>query len=396
LSTPSDRYLFLVVSALIFTGLVFALSLPLYLTHSIGTSQFHFLLRQGAAALMAIGFMWLLARADPGRWVGRVGFGLFFLFFGLMFIMPFLPESIVPTINGARRWIRLGGLSLSPVEFFKVGFVYFLAWSLTRKFYRPRTEAGERFTFAREVGLLLPYGLIFLVAVVLIAVMQNDLGQVIVLGATMALMIFLAGSSVKVFFFLIALSTVGAVGLILQSTHRIERVINWWSGVQDFILSLFPGFIANALRIEAAIVDPAYQVNQALHAVHHGGFFGTGLGGGVVKLGFLSDVHNDFVLAGIAEETGLIGITLVSLLVLLMVYRIFRIANRSENPVFYLFSVGIGVMFSVQFLMNALGTTGLIPLKGITAPFLSYGGASLVASGLAIGLVLMISTRARI
>ena len=392
----SDRYLFFVVCALIFCGILFSYSLPIYFAQSAGYSQFHFFLRQSVAALLAIGFMWWLARRDPAKWLGRLGFGLFFFFLFLMFAMPFLPESVVPTINGARRWIRLGGLSLSPVEFFKVGFVYFLAWSLTRKLYRPKAVGQERFTFARELGTLVPYALIFVVAVVLIAVMQNDLGQVIVLGATMALMIFFAGSSIKIFFFLIGLSMLAGMALILQTRHRIERILQWWSSVQDFVLSLFPDFIANALRIDDAIASPAYQVTQSLHAIHHGGLFGTGLGGGVVKLGFLSDVHNDFVLAGIAEETGFMGVLLVSLLILMAVYRIFRIANRSENPVFYLFSIGIGTMLAAQFLMNALGTTGLIPLKGITAPFLSYGGVSLVASGLAIGLVLMISQRARL
>lgn len=392
----SDRYLFFIVCALVFCGILFSYSLPVYFAQSAGFSQFHFFIRQSFAALIAIAFMWWLARRDPDRWLSRMGFGLFFFFFLLMFVMPFLPESIVPTINGARRWIRLGGLSLSPVEFFKVGFVYFLAWSLTRKLYRPKALTQERFTFAQELGTLVPYALIFVVAVVLIAVMQNDLGQVIVLGTTMALMIFFAGSSIKVFFFLIGLSLLGGMALILQTRHRIERILQWWGSVQDFVLSLFPDFIANALRIDDVIANPAYQVTQSLHAIHNGGFFGTGLGNGVVKLGFLSDVHNDFVLAGITEETGFIGVLLVSVLLLLAVYRIFRIANRSENPVFYLFSIGIGTMLAVQFLMNALGTTGLIPLKGITAPFISYGGISMVASGIAIGLVLMISRKARL
>lgn len=392
----SDRYLFFVVCALIFCGILFSFSLPIYFAQSAGYSQFHFFIRQSAAAVLAVLFMWWLARRNPEKWVGRIGFGLFFSFLLLMFIMPFLPESIVPTINGARRWIRIGGLSLSPVEFFKVGFVYFLAWSLTRKLYRPKAVGQERFTFAQELGTLVPYALIFVVAVVLIAVMQNDLGQVIVLGTTMALMIFFAGSSIKVFFFLIGMSLIGGVALILQTQHRIERILQWWGSVQDFVLSLFPGFIADALRINDVIANPAYQVTQSLHAIHHGGLFGTGLGGGIVKLGFLSDVHNDFVLAGIAEETGFFGVLLVSLLLLLAVYRIFRIANRSDNPVFYLFSIGIGTMLAVQFLMNALGTTGLIPLKGITAPFLSYGGISMVASGIAVGLVLMLSRRAKL
>ncbi|MDR2033172.1 MAG: FtsW/RodA/SpoVE family cell cycle protein [Helicobacteraceae bacterium] len=390
----SDRYLFFYVAALTFAGALFALSLPLYLTQRIGVAHYYFFIRQISYALLSIFLIWFIARLDADRWATKIGFGLFFIFFALMFFMPFMPETLVPTINGARRWIRFGSLSVTPVEFFKVGFIYFLAWSLTRKLYRPKTTK-ESFTFAQELGALMPYAAIFLVAVILIAVMQNDIGQVVVLGSVMALMIFFAGSSVKVFLFLIGVSFFGGIALILQARHRIERVLQWWSSAQDFILSLFPNFIADVLRIEESSASAAYQVTQSMHAIHHGGLMGVGLGGGVVKLGFLSDAHNDFALAGIAEETGLFGIMLVSILILLAIYRIFKIANRSENPIFYLFSIGVGVMIASQFLMNALGATGIIPIKGIPAPFLSYGGASLVAFSVAIGLVLMISKKAR-
>ena len=390
----SDRYLFFTVSALIFGGILFALSLPLYLTQRIGVPSYYFFARQTIAACLAFFVMWGLARLDAEIWLKRIGFGLFFIFFLLMFAMPFLPENIVPTINGARRWIRVGTLSIAVVEFFKVGFVYFLAWSLTRKLYLPKTQ--ESFSFTRELGTLMPYALIFIVAVILIAVMQNDLGQVVILGCTMALMIFFAGSSIQIFTFLIGVSLIGGITLIMQAKHRIDRVLQWWSSAQDFVLSFMPNFLADSLRLEEASVSPAYQITQSLYAIHNGGLRGTGLGNGVVKLGFLSDVHNDFVLSGIAEEAGLIGVLLVTILVLLVVHRIFRIANRSDNSVYYLFSIGIGVMIASQFLMNALGTAGLIPLKGITAPFLSYGGASLVSLSTAVGLVLMISRKAKL
>lgn len=391
----SDRYLFFLIATLLTAGLLFAYSLPIYLAQAHKLSQFHFLLRQAVAVFLGIVTMWFLARMDPDIWIKRIGFGLFFIFFAVMIVMPFLPETVVPTINGARRWIRLGFLSIAPVEFFKVGFIYFLAWSLTRKLFIPKT-AKESFSFAQEVKTLVPYLLIFIAAVGLIAIMQNDLGQVIVLGATMALMIFFAGSSMKVFASLMGLSILGGTILISQTQHRIDRMIQWWGGVQDFVLSLFPDFVANVLRIEDVALNPAYQVTQAGYAINHGGMFGTGLGSGVVKLGFLSDVHNDFVLAGIAEESGLIGIMLISLLILLTIYRIFRISNRSENPTFYLFSIGIGTMIAVQFLLNALGSVGLIPLKGITAPFISYGGASVLGFSFAIGMVLMISQKAKV
>ena len=127
-----------------------------------------------------------------------------------------------------------------------------------------------------------------------------------------------------------------------------------------------------------------------------GGIFGQGLGGGVFKLGYVSDIHTDFVLAGIIEEIGFIGAFAIALLTLAIVHRIFKIANRSENPVFYLFCVGIATMISSQFLMNSLGISGVMPIKGITVPFISYGGSSLLSLSIAIGMILMISKRAQI
>lgn len=388
----SDRFLFLLTVILITTGILASYSLSVYVVHAQSLSPGHFLFRQMFYGFLGIAVIWGLSRLDPDKWLRPIGFGLFGFFFLLMFVMYFLPESIVPTINGAKRWIRLGPVSLTPVDFFKVGFVFFLAWSLTRKFYLPE----EKFSFAKEIKLIIPYGLIFLVAVGLVAVIQNDFGQVFILGATMTMMIFLAGSSIKLFLFLVSTSSLAGVVLILMESHRIIRVKQWWAGAQEMILSFFPESVASVFRIEDQTVDLSYQVAQSLHAIHNGGIFGTGIGMGTVKLGYLSDVHTDFVLAGIAEEAGLVGVLFVALSTLTLVYRILRIANRSANPVYYLFCMGVALMLSVQFLTNALGIINLIPLKGITVPFISSGGSSLLAYAMAIGMVMMISRKARL
>ncbi|MCV6608178.1 MAG: FtsW/RodA/SpoVE family cell cycle protein, partial [Campylobacterales bacterium] len=164
---------------------------------------------------------------------------------------------------------------------------------------------------------------------------------------------------------------------------------------QDTLLTFFPGWMRDRLRIDGETVDPAYQVAQSLKAFYNGGISGTGIGSGIIKLGYLSDVHTDFVLAGIAEEGGLMGIILLSLVFLIIIYRIFKIANRSANHIYYLFAIGIAIMLSSQFLINALGVVGLIPLKGIAVPFVSYGGSSLLAMCVAIGMIIMISKKVK-
>jgi len=108
----------------------------------------------------------------------------------------------------------------------------------------------------------------------------------------------------------------------------------------------------------------------------------------------LSEVHTDFVLAGMSEEIGAIGVIVVTLCIIAIIYRIFKIANRSKDKVNYLFSLGIGLLITFSFLINSYGITSIIPMKGIAVPFLSYGGSSMLASSIGIGLVLMISKKA--
>lgn len=159
--------------------------------------------------------------------------------------------------------------------------------------------------------------------------------------------------------------------------------------VQDGVLSIFPDFIATSLRVKE-FPEP-YQVGHSLNAMNNGGLFGTGLGEGALKLGFLSEVHTDFVLAGITEEIGFLGLVFVLILFLLVIIRIFRTSRRVQDNKFHLFSLGIGLMVSIAFLINSYGISGLIPIKGIAVPFLSYGGSSILATSIAIGMILSIS-----
>jgi len=150
-----------------------------------------------------------------------------------------------------------------------------------------------------------------------------------------------------------------------------------------------PEIVSNKLRIEN-FPEP-YQVSHSLNAIHNGGFTGTGLSEGSLKMGFLSEVHTDFVLAGITEEIGLIGLMSIVGLIFIIIWRIFRISRRISNPIYHLFTLGIGLMIIIAFLINSYGISGIIPIKGIAVPFLSYGGSSLLSVAISIGLVLSIS-----
>jgi len=384
----ADTKLFTLVSILIGISIVLTYTLSAYTTLLFGVNEFHFALRQAIFGILSILIIWLLAQGDPNKLLTPIGFTLFIGSAFLMIIMPFLPETFVSAVGGAKRWIKLFGFSLAPVEFFKVGFVYFLAWSFSRKLGH-HDGMGLKQEFIRFA----PYGFVFIGAMFMIAFIQNDLGQVVVLGLTLLFLLMFAGSSFRFFLSLLLGALAFFLFFIFTAEHRILRIKSWWALAQNSVLEILPESIAEQLRVPTE-VEP-YQIGHSLNAIHNGGLFGTGLANGTFKLGFLSEVHTDFVLAGLAEEFGFVGVLFVVFIFLWMIQRIFKIANRSDDSRIYLFSIGVGLLLSFAFLVNAYGISGITPIKGISVPFLSYGGSTMLAASIAIGMVLMASKKAK-
>ncbi|EET79868.1 cell division protein, FtsW/RodA/SpoVE family [Campylobacter showae] len=383
----ADKWIFYSCVALITIGIVFSLSLPVFTVLFFNYEPYHFFIRQLVVGAIGIFLMWAISRLDPDKSMVWIGFCLFGFCAIAMGAMHALPSSLVTDAGGAKRWIRLPGFSLAPVEFFKIGFVYFLAWSFARKIDERKKSLKQEFK------LILPYIFLFLIAVYLIAILQNDLGQVVVLALTLIVMMLFAGTSKRLFVIGMAGASVLAIVAIFTSEHRILRIKSWWGTVQNMVLSLMPENMANMFRVEG--VPEPYQISHSLNAIKHGGFFGEGLGAGVFKLGFLSEVHTDFVLAGIAEEVGVLGILIITSLLLILLFRIFRVSSRSENKVYHLFTLGVGLLISFSFIMNSYGITSITPIKGIAVPFLSYGGSSILALCIGVGMVLMVSKKVK-
>lgn len=380
----ADRKLFAMVATLIAIGIVLSYTLSTYITILFETNEFHFAIRQLLFGLFSLLVIFVLAQMDSKKHLNILGFTLFFISTAAMIAMPFLPESLVPAVGGAKRWIKIGGFSLAPVEFFKVGFVFFLAWSFSR-----RLGYHGGIGIVAELKRFAPYAVVFIFAVMMIAFVQNDLGQVIVLALTLVFMLMLAGSSLRFFFFLFASSVLLFLFFIFSADHRILRIKSWWALAQNSVLALFPDDIASKLRVPPE-VEP-YQIGHSLNAINNGSLFGVGLGSGTFKLGFLSEIHTDFVLAGLAEEFGFMGVAVVVVLFLMMLQRIFKVANRSKEPRDYLLSLGVALLLAFAFLVNAYGISGITPIKGISVPFISYGGSTIIAASIGIGFVLMIS-----
>lgn len=384
----------LMIDTKLLTGVVILMTLSLVMSYSLSTytvlhfhmNSFHFFSRQAVSVFVGIVLIIVLSKLDPDKWFNRIGFTLFFLFLFLMIIMQFMPSSMVNAVGGAKRWIHLGPASIAPVEFFKVGFVFFLSWSFSRKMI-----SDESFTLLEEFKMLLPYLFIFGFVVLLIAVFQKDLGQVVVLAGTLGILFLVVGRSVKFFMIMMSSSLVAFIGLILMAPHRMKRVLSWWATVQDSIISLIPFDAAQRLHIDAT--REPYQISNSLNAIYNGGFWGQGLGDGQFKLGYVSEVHTDFVLAGLTEELGFFGLTFVILVFAYVIFRLNKIAADVLEPRFALFSIGIGLLIGLALIVNSYGISGMTPIKGIAVPFLSYGGSQVVANSVAIGMVLMISKK---
>ncbi len=385
----ADRQLFILTALLIGISIIFSYSLSSYIVVLFGYSDFHFVIRQSAFGLLSILIMWTLAQLNPDVWLKRLGLSLFIGSFVLMLAMPFMPSSLVSEVGGAKRWIKIAGFSLAPVEFFKVGFVYFLAWSFSRKLGH-HGGMGLKQEFLR----IAPYLVFFVFVMALIAVMQKDLGQVVVLSMALLFMLIFAGSSGKVFITLMGTALALFLVFIFTAEHRIARIKSWWSLAQMQLEPFMPSWLISKLHVES--YSEPYQISHSLNAINNGGLLGSGLANGTFKLGFLSEVHTDFVLAGIAEEFGFLGVMVVTLLFLAILQRIFKIANRSRDEKSYLFSIGIGLVTAFTFLINAFGISGITPIKGISVPFLSYGGSAMIAASMGIGMVLMASRKVKL
>ena len=376
----TDPVIFIIVAILMLIGALFSYSLPIFLEMVKNWGEYHFFWRYLLFASVGFGWMIFLSTRNPDKWFEPLGFSILIISGILVILLPFLPESIAPVIKGAKRWIQIGLFKFSPVEFFKLGVIFFLSWSFSRKL---KTTPSVK----EEFKLLGPYIIVLGIFGGLISFLLSDLGQVLIISIIFMVLLIAAGGRFKVLGVIGIVVILIAIIAIFSKSYRIERMENW-------LYTMSATFLPHPL-VNGSIANYG-QVISSLNAIHHGGIFGTGIGNGIFKLGYVSDIHTDFVLAGIAEESGIFGITIIFGLYAILLHRIFKISNRSSKKEYQLFALGVGSLIATQLIFNGLGITSIIPLKGLTVPFLSYGGSSLLAFATAIGMVLMISKKAKL
>lgn len=324
----------------------FAASPPL--ASKTGLPPFYYVERQAMFGGLALIAMFLTSMMSPllVRRLAVVGFvGAFIALIGL----PFFGTDFG---KGAMRWYSLGFASVQPSEFLKPGFIVVAAWMLA---------AGQEIN--GPPGRL--WSLILAVIIVLLLAVQPDFGQAALVLFGWGVMYFVAGAPMVLLVAMAGLVVLAGSFAYNNSEHFARRI---------------DGFLTPD-------VDPRTQLGYATNAIQEGGFFGVGVGGGEVKWS-LPDAHTDFIIAVAAEEYGLVLVLCIIALYAIVVVRSLMRLMRERDPFIRLAGTGMACMFGVQALINMGVAVRLLPAKGMTLPFVSYGGSSLIAGGIAIGMLL--------
>jgi len=347
-----DRWTLAAVVVLAGLGLMLTVTASPPVAERIGVDPFYFARKQGILLLPALAALVFVSLADL-RQVRRVAVGL--LAASVVLLVGTL--TIGPEIKGATRWISLGGFSIQPSEFVKPAFAVVAAWMFSAQ------RLGEEIP-----GIVIATGLYALVLTLLL--MQPDVGQAAVLSAIWFAQFFLAGMPMIAVIAMAALGAAGMVAAYFAFPHvqsRIDRFLDPASG-------------------------DSYQVDRAMEAFSSGGLLGRGPGEGTVKT-VLPDGHADFIFAVAGEEFGLIACLAIIAIFAFIVLRGFARVLHDNNLFVVLAATGLLVQFGLQALINMASTLSLIPTKGMTLPFVSYGGSSLLALAIGMGMLLALTRK---
>jgi cell division protein FtsW len=355
---PIDPVLAAVVIALIGFGVVMVYSASaIEATIQLKDPQFY-LKRQVLYAVMALGLMWATSHIDYHRY-RRYTYPILAVVTALL-LMCVLGFGHVG--GGARRWLALGPIHVQPAEMAKLGLVLWLSYSLSKKADKIRT-----FLIGFVPHLIMAGFLMFL------CLKQPDFGSAVVLLFLTFTMLFVAGAKLG---YLLGGSIAGAalgIALIFSRSYRVARYLAW-------------------LDMDRHRQDVAYQPFQSVMSFGSGGAIGLGIGRGLQVL-YLPEAHNDFIAAIVGEELGFVGVLGLCAAYLVIVSRGVRIALQAKDDYGSFIAFGISTMFGVQALVNLAVAMAILPTKGLTLPFVSYGGSSLLVNAVATGILLNVSRR---
>jgi cell division protein FtsW len=347
-----DRPMISLVIVLLLTGCVLSFAASPPVAERLGLDGLHFVLRHAVYAPIALLLMVGLSFLTP-RQVRRFALALLVICLIMMVAVLFIGEEI----KGSRRWLFVAGMSIQPSEIVKPAFIVITAWLFAEGTRRPEVP-----------GKMLAVALLVITAALLVA--EPDLGQTILFGAVWCALFFLAGANVMIFGGLLAVAVGGIVSAYYVFPHvagRINRFLDPDSGDN-------------------------FQIATAMQSFERGGWSGTGPGEGIMKR-VLPDSHTDFVFAVVGEEFGILLCLLIVALFTALVIRGLMQAMRRSDAFERMAVAGLSVQIGIQAFINMGVNLHILPAKGMTLPFISYGGSALLSSAMTMGLLLALSRR---
>ncbi len=357
-----DLSLLIIAISLMGLGIVIVYSASAILATDRFGDGYYFLKKQALFSAFALAMM-MVTMNIPYAFLKRLAYPM--LIACLLFLILLLIPGIGYRVGGSTRWIRLANLSFQPSEVAKLVLIIFLAYFLEKKGDRMRT-----FSVGFLPVLIISGTMIYLV------MLQPDFGVAIFLATMVFMLLFIGGVRMSYLVSTILAALPIIYLLITRVDYRYRRIIGFLNPWEDPSRTTF-------------------QMVQSLLAFGSGGIFGTGLGGGSQKLFFLPAPHTDFIFSVIGEELGLVGATITLGLFTLFTIRGFRIALMAQDTFGTFLGVGITAMISLQVIINMGVVLGLLPTKGLTLPFISYGGTSLLVNAMGVGILLNISSTVR-
>jgi len=359
---PFDYWLLVITFSLVLIGIIMVYSSSSIYALQKYTDSYFFLKRQSLFALIGFSLLIVLLFTDY-HYYYKIIYPLLVLS-GLLMLAVFIP-GIGYKVGGAHRWIRMGFFQFQPSELAKISIIFYMAYSLSKK---------EDKIKSLIVGFL-PHLIItgFFLALLM---MQPDFGTAISLAFIVFLLLFAAGARLSYLITALFVLVPGVWFMIMNAPYRKKRILAFLNPWED-------------------PANTGFQIIQSFLAFYSGGIFGLGLGDGRQKLFYLPEAHTDFIFSVLGEELGLVGVVGILLLLGLFLYRGIRISLKAPDLFGTYLALGITVLISFQAITNIAVVMGLLPTKGLTLPFLSYGGTSLVCNLAAVGILLNISAQQR-
>ena len=350
---------------LLATGVIMVYSASVAYADREMNNSAYFLIRHASYTILGL-FLMALTMRTRVRWWEKSG--PYLLLIGMVSLFVVLLPGIGAHVNGSSRWIRLGVLNVQPSEFMKLFAVVYVAGYLVRK-----QEALKNFT----QGIVMVSLVVAVIGALLL--MEPDMGSLVVITVTVFSMLFLGGVRFWHFMMVLGAGAGSMVLLTIISPYRMARATSFMDPFADPF-------------------NTGFQLVQSLIAFGRGEWFGAGLGASMQKLFYLPASHTDFVFAVMAEELGLVAVLGMMALYSIIIVRAFVIAHQAEvaGQIYGArLAQGIGLLLGGQAMINMGVNMGLLPTKGLTLPFVSYGGSSMLVSCMAMGLLLLIGREAR-